>query len=108
MDNWLYGLIAIIIAVAVVVVVGQVLAVPLTSNLAQVEQARAAVAQANADREQAQQEGHTERLQTFALALTGLVVIAKSPDTALFLLALLPWGAIGVVLVYVWHNRARG
>jgi len=105
MSNFFYGLLAIIIAVAVIVAVGQVVAVPITGNLAAAEQARALAERERVAQVQAQEAGHTERMQTFALTLTGLIVIAKSPDALLLLLVLGLYGAAGYAL---WHTRARG
>ena len=105
MSEFFYGLIVVIVAVAVVVVAGQVLAVPITGNLAAVEQAQAAQEQARVAQVEAKEAGHTERLQTFALTLTGLVVIAKSPDALLILLVVGLYGAAGYAL---WRTRARG
>ncbi len=105
MREFFYGLIGIVVACALVVVVANVLAVPITDNLAKIEQAQADQRREQTAQVVAQEAAHTERLQTFALTLTGLVVIAKSPDALLILLILGLYGAAGYAL---WRTRARG
>jgi len=103
----LFVVIAIVMAVAYVAITGGVGSI--TDNVARIEQAKAVQVQAHeegkTERTEIAEAAHTERFQTFALTITGLAVIAKSPDALLILLLIGLYGAAGYAL---WRTRARG